>query len=228
MSKRFFIDAWIRPATVSDAIDMVGLAGELGYRAVAVEGNDEVFKTAFKTATDSGLEVFRRKTIKVSTKDKLYEELAKHRWIYELISVESTEREVVMAALRDMRVDTVIMSHSSAPLIDRHIVSVASNFVEVVLSDLFEHGYEAFYRVLRLSTYLKKDRIRMIMTSGASDCLGVRAPMQLPSILLAMSVGPDRALKTVSGPIIELLRQNRAKLTGLLEPTGVWRIEKSQ
>jgi hypothetical protein len=43
-----------------------------------------------------------------------------------------------------------------------------------------------------------------------------------------MSVGPDRALKTVSGPIIELLRQNRAKLTGLLEPTGVWRIEKSQ
>jgi RNase P/RNase MRP subunit p30 len=226
MSKRFFTDAWIRPATVSDAIDMVRLAGELGYSAVAVEGNDEVFKTAFKTATDSGLEVFRRKTIKVSTKDKLYEELAKHRWIYELISVKSNEREVVMAALRDMRVDTVIMSHSSAPLIDRHIVSVASNFVEVVLSDLFEHGYEAFYRVLRLSTYLKKDRIRMIMTSGASDCLGVRAPMQLPSILLAMSVGPDRALKTVSGPIIELLRQNRAKLTGLLEPTGVWRIER--
>jgi len=226
MSKRFFTDAWIRPATVSDASDMVRLAGELGYKAVVVEANDESFKIACKTATDLGIEIFRRRTINVNTRDGLYSELAKHRWSYELISVKSSEREVVMAALRDMRVDTVIMSHPSAPIIDRHIVSVASNLVEVVLSDLIEHGYEAFYRVLRLSTYLKKDRIKMVITSGASDCLGVRAPMQLPSILLTMGVGPDKALNTVSVPIIEVLRQNRAKLMGLLEPTGVWRIEE--
>lgn len=226
MNKRCFIDAWIRPATASDAVEMIRLIDELGYGAVAVEGNDEVYKASANKAAEMGLEVYRRKTINVDAKDRLYDELAKHRWNYELISVRSSERDVVMAALRDMRVDTVVMSHPSAPLIDRHVVAVANNLVEVTLSDLVEHGYESFHRVLRLSTYLKKGRIRMVFTSGAIDCLGVRTPRQLPSILLAMGVGPDRALDTVSGPVIEALRQNKAKLLGLLEPTGVWRVEE--
>lgn len=226
MSNRIFTDAWLRPVSVSGAVGMIRLAGDLGFNAVAVEGDEEIFRAASETASQLGLEIFRRKTINVNVKDRLYEELSKHRWSYDLISVRSNEREVLMAALRDNRVDTVIMSHSTAPIIDRHIVSVANNLVEVALSDILEHGYDSFYRVVRLSPFLKRDRIQVVVTSGATESLGIRTPRQLASIMLAMGVGPDKALGTVSGRIIDVLRENRSKLEGVLEPTGVWRIEE--
>lgn len=226
MSKRIFTDAWLRPISASEAVGMIKLVRELGFSAVAIEGDDEIFRAASETASQLGLETYRRRTITVNIRDRLYEELSKNRWSYDLISVRSDEREVLMAALRDNRVDTVLMSHSSAPLMDRHIVSVANNLVEVALSDILEHGYESFYRVMKLSSFLKKDRIRIVVTSGASESLEVRAPRQLGSIMLAMGMGPDKALDTVSGRIVRVLRENRAKLDGLLEPTGVWRIEE--
>lgn len=225
MGKRIFTDAWLRPISADEAVRMVKLVGELGFSAIAIEGNDEIYRAASEVASQLGLEFFRRKTINVVLRDRLYEELSKHRWRYDLISVRSDQREVIMAALRDNRVDTVLLSHSSAPFIDRHMVSVANNLVEVSLSDIFEYGYESFYRVMKLAPYLRKDRIRVVMTSGASENAGIRTPRQLASVMLAMGVPPDKALSTVSGKILELLRENRAKLMGVLEPTGVWRVE---
>ncbi|MEM2181736.1 MAG: RNase P subunit p30 family protein [Nitrososphaerota archaeon] len=225
MSKRIFTDAWLRPISADEAVRMVKLVGELGFSAIAIEGNDEIFRAASEAASQLGLELFRRKTINVNLREMLYEELSRHRWYYDLISVRSDQREVLMAALRDNRVDTVLLSHSSAPFIDHHMVSVANNLVEVALSDILEYGYESFYRVMKLAPYLRKNRIRVIMTSGASEISGIRTPRQLASVMLAIGVHPDMALDTVSGKIIELLRENREKLKGLLEPTGVWRIE---
>lgn len=226
MNRRIFADAWLMPISVDEAVGMVRLVGELGFSAIAVEGNDELFRTASEIASQLGLEIFRRKTINVNHRDRLYEELSKHRWRYDLISIRSNEREVLMAALRDNRVDTVIMSHPSAPLIDRQMVSVMNNLVEVALVDIIKHGYDSFYRVMRLSPFLRKGRIQVVVTSGATDSFGLRTPRQLASIMLAIGVGPDKAMDTVSGRIIEILRDNRAKLEGTLEPSGVWRIEE--
>lgn len=226
MNKRFFIDAWLMPLTTNDAIDMVTLAGELGFKAVVVEGSDEILKASSEVAARLGIELYRRRTINVNKKEKLYDELSKNRWSFELISVKSNERDVIMAALRDMRVDTVLMSHPSAPLVDRHMLSVANNIVEVAFSDILKYGYETFYRVLRLSPHLKKDRIRVVVSSCATNCFEMRSPRQLASVFFVMGVGSDRAVETVSGAIIEALRQNKAKLEGMLDSSGVWRVER--
>jgi len=225
---RRFIDAWIRPSTPNELEEMLEAAAKLGYWGVALEVNDELWRLGRTVADKLGIQVYRRITVTVSSKIELYRRLASTRWRFHLVAVATREREALMAALRDMRVDAVVMTSGGMPPIDRHILNVALNPFEIVFHDILGRGLEAFKACYRAVRSAREKRHRLIVSSGAMDKLGLRAPRQLASVAWALGAGLDAALDAVSTVPSMLLEENRLRLEGLLTADGVWRFEEGE
>lgn len=225
---RRFVDAWLRPESRGSIERMLRSCHELGYRGVALEVDDDSWSEARRLANAYGLEIYRRVTIEAGSKEDLYRRLRTSRWKYDLVSVATRDRDVLMAAVRDMRVDTVILSSPSSPPIDRHVVQVVGNSLELALLDLLEGGYEALRAAARVVRTAYKKGLRLIVSSGARDEYGLRSPRQIASVAWSLGTAPDYALKTVSTFPSEILLENRGRLEGRISVEGVWRVAEGE
>lgn len=225
---RRFIDSWLRPRDVETLERMLAACGELGYWGVALEVRETLRREAERIAQRFGLEVFWRSTIEASSKSELYRRLSSARWSYDLISVATSDRETLMAALRDMRVDAVIVSNPNAPPLDKSIANVANNSCEIVFAHILEGGYEAFRAAIRAVKMAERKGIRLILSSGASDEYGLRSPRQIWSIPLVAEASPAYSLDAVSKYPMHILLENRERLEGRLSVDGVWRIAEGE
>ncbi len=225
---RRFVDAWLRPESRGTLEEVLRSCHELGYWGVALEVSDDSWGEARSLANAYGLEAFRRVTIEAGSREELYRRLRAARWRYDLVAVSTRDRDVLMAAVRDMRVDTVIVSNPGSPPIDRHVVQVVSNSLELVLLDMLEGGYEAFRTAARVVRTTYKRGLRLVVSSGARDGYGLRSPRQMASIAWSLGTSPDYALKTVSTFPSEMLLENRGRLEGRISVEGVWRIAEGE
>ena len=117
----------------------------------------------------------------------------------EILSIAPSTREALIVSARDERVDTVIVT-PQLPEIDRHILQVLRNFLEIPL--------EYFIGILDSDEFLKKmvllfriaerKELRLIISSGSSTELGLRSPRQLASIPEAFGFPTEKALDMVS------------------------------
>ncbi len=221
---RRYVDAWIRPASPSLASQIAEKVGELGYSAFALEAADPVWESAKKAARDLGIEAFRRVTISPRSVEEMYRRLSEERWRYDYIAVATDSRDILMAAVRDMRVDSVAVSLPGLPRIDRHVVSVTNNAYEVSLAHIIEHGFRAYKKALHAVRVASKKEIKLVATSGAGDILGLKTPLQLASVLWASGSAPSTALDALSSTAMTILENNRARREGRLDPQGVWRL----
>ncbi len=225
---RKFVDAWLRPESRGSLEDMLKSCHELGYWGVALEVDDNSWSEARRLANAYGLEIYRRITIEAGSREELYRRLRAVRWRYDLVAVKTSDRDVLMAAVRDMRVDTVVVGNTSSPPIDRHIVEVAGNSLELALLDLLEGGYEAFRAAARVVRVAYKKGLKLVISSGARDVYGLRSPRQLASIAWSLGAAPDYALNTVSTRPSEILLENRGRLEGRISVEGVWRVAEGE
>lgn len=222
------MDAWLRPGSRNTLEVMLRSCHELGYWGVAVELDDNSWGEVKRIASVYGLEVFRRVTFEVGSKEELYRRLRADRWRYDLVSVATRDRDVLMAAVRDMRVDTVVVSDPSSPPIDRHIVQVVGNSLELALFDLLKGGYEALRTATRIVRTVYRKGLKLVVSSGARDEYGLRSPRQIASVAWSLGSAPDYALNTVSIFPSEMLLENRGRLEGRISVEGVWRVAKGE
>jgi RNase P/RNase MRP subunit p30 len=221
---RRYVDAWIRPASPSLATQMLERAAELGYSALAIEAADPVWESAKNEARNLGIEAFRRVTMSPRSVEEMYRRLSEERWRYDYVAVATDSRDILMAAVRDMRVDSVVVSLPGLPRIDRHVVSVTNNAYEVSLAHIIEHEFRAYKKALHAVRVASKKVIKLVASSGASDVLSLRRPLQLASILWASGSAPSAALDAISSTAMTILENNRARREGRLDPQGVWRL----
>lgn len=225
---RRFVDAWLRPGDRATLERVLRACHELGYWGAALEVDEKLWREAQELGRDFGLEVFRRTTVEASSKSELYRRLGAVRWSHDLVGVATTERDVLLAAVRDMRVDTVIMTHRAAPPVDRHILQVTANCLEVALFHVFEYGFEAFRAALRAIKAAHKKKIRLIISTGAKDEYELRTPRQLASLACAASTDIGFALDAVSKFPSDSLLENRGRIEGRVSVDGVWRLAEGE
>jgi RNase P/RNase MRP subunit p30 len=197
---------------------MLEVAREMGYRAVAVEGQLSDFPHV------EGLEVVRRVTLRADGVNQLHRELSRVRWAYEVVSVVPESREVAMAALRDNRVDTVVMLGDEPIPVDHHVAEVARAAVEVPLRRFLEEPDASFSWLFSSARWFRRGRVKVVVSSGAMDQLELRTPVQLASLLIVAGVEPDVSRKAVSDLPYSIQRENALRLKGLMDHSGVWEV----
>ncbi len=213
---RRYADLWWRPSSRETLIEMLEVGRELGYRAVAVEGELPSLPDA------DGIEIAKRVTLRADEVRELQSQLSRVRWRYEVVSVVPGSREVAMAALRDNRVDTVVLLSDEPIPLDRHMVEVARAAVEVPLSRFLEEPERSLSWLIKSSRWFR--RVRVVVSSGAEDQLGLRAPVQLASLLIVAGVEPDLSRRAVSDLPYSIQRENALRLRGLMDRSGVWEV----
>jgi len=221
---RKYVDAWIWVRHVSLAEALIRRAAMLGFSAIAIEASDKDWGAVKKAAREVGVEAYMRRTISPSSVREMYRQLSEERWRYDYIAVETDQRDLLMAAARDTRVDAVVASLPSLPRIDRHIIAVTNNAIEVSLSHILERGFAAYRRATRSIQVALRKRIKLVISSGAGDEYGLRRPIQLAAIAWASGASPSQALDAVSETPLRLLEDNRARREGRLDAQGVWRV----
>lgn len=222
---RRFVDLMIRPKSEEEGIKMIETAADLGIKAVAVETSNDIYENLKKVGASNNVDVYRRITLKVNSKESLYEMLSKVRWSYDVVSVTTSNKEVSIAASRDNRVDTLVISSQGSPVLDKHVLAVAVNAFEVIFLDLITHGFETLDLLKKSFKLLSKKKAKIVASSGATNSLEMRSPRQLAGMLITFGLAPQRALDAVSSLPEKILVENSSKLSGGLDPSGVWRIE---
>jgi len=215
---RMYADLWWRPTSPDHLAGMLEVAREMGYRAVAVEGQlSDVPHT-------EGLELVRRFTLRADGVNQLHKELSRVRWVHEVISVIPESREVAMAALRDNRVDTVVMLGDEPIPVDHHVAEVARAAVEVPLRRFLEDLDTSLSWLLSSAKWFRRGRVKVVVSSGAMDQLELRTPVQLASLLIVAGVEPEVSRKAVSDLPYSIQRENALRLKGLVDHSGVWEV----
>ncbi len=215
---RGYADLWWRPSSPDHVAGMLEVAREMGYRAVAVEGELPALLPV------EGVEVVRRVTLEAEDVPQLHRELSRVRWRYEIVSVLPGSREVAMASLRDNRVDSVVMLGEEPIPLDHHVVEVARAAVEVPLWRFLEEPETSLSWLLSSARWFRRGRVKVFVSSGARDQLELRAPVQLASLLIVAGVGPDLSRRAVSDLPYSIQRENALRLKGLVDHSGVWEV----
>lgn len=205
---------------------MMSVASGMGIKSLVLECDDKLFGDLKSSSEAKRLTIYRRRTIEAEQRRELYDQLSSTRWYYEFISVRTDDREVAMAALRDNRVDSLVISAPGGLIIDKHLVAVTTNAVEVVFRDLLSGGYEVFERLMRSFKILRQSNVRVIISSGSSVWIEMRNPRQLVGALLTLGLPPERCFAAVSDVPLKILRENRGRITGTVDVSGVWEVER--
>ncbi|MCS7095052.1 MAG: RNase P subunit p30 family protein [Thaumarchaeota archaeon] len=220
---RRYYDLGLAPGTRSDATQMLRTARELGFHGVTVEVEDSALDEL--RASAEGIELYSRTTLTPKSPNDLYRELRRVRWRHHVIAVRVFSRELLMAALRDSRVDLVVAPVNQMITIDHHVAEVSRNAIELQFSSFLKNP-EAFAAwLLRSSRWIERRRVTVVVTSGASRELEMRRPIQLASLLAGMGFRVDLALDSVSNVPSAIAVENARRLLGLSDSRGVWVLE---
>ncbi|MEN3047488.1 MAG: RNase P subunit p30 family protein [Candidatus Caldarchaeales archaeon] len=220
---RRYYDVGLIASSSTEAESLVGTAASLGFKGVAVELTGSRVEGLRDVAR--GVEVYSRITVLPRSVNELYVELRRARWRHHVVAVRAFSREVLMAALRDSRVDLVVAPVEQMIPIDGHVAEVARNAVELRLAEFLRDPRSFASWLFRSSRWIERGRVRVVVTSGASDWLGMRRPVQLASLLTGTGFRPELALDSVSRLPEAIVIENARRLSGLSDPRGVWSVE---
>ena len=198
---RQYADIYLRGLDEGCIATLVGY----GYRLACVENLSNEFA---EKARRLGLTVLRKRVFNPSSRSELLRSL--HEINEVCVSVKPLSREALMTALRDRRVDTVIL-HGGIAEVDRHILQVWENAVELAVSELVECAGNV--KGLRtLIAYCRKaveNEVPVAVSSGAASAAEILPPQQLAYVLAALTDLEAPVLNAVSTTPVTILRKDR-------------------
>ncbi len=198
---REYADIYLRGLDEGCIAALVGY----GYRLACVENLSNEFA---EKARSLGLTLFRKQVFTPSSRSELLRCL--HGIGDVCVSVKPLSREALMTALRDSRVDTVIL-HGGIAEVDRHILQVWENAVELAVSELVEcagnvKGLRALIAYCRKAV---EKNIPVAVSSGAASAEEILPPQQLAYVLAALTDLEAPVLDAVSTTPATILRKER-------------------
>ncbi len=198
---REYADIYLRGLDEGCIAALVGY----GYRLACVENLSNEFA---EKARSLGLTVIRKQVFTPSSRSELL------RCLHEIdevcVSVKPLSREALMTALRDSRVDTVIL-HGGIAEVDRHILQVWENAVELAVSELVEcaGNVKGLRTVIAYCRKAVENDIPVAVSSGAASAEEILPPQQLAYVLAALTDLEAPVLDSVSTAPAKIIRKER-------------------
>ncbi len=221
---RRFIDLHLRPRSREELELMLGKALWLGYRGVAVAGD----QPKGNLEAPEGLDIVSRIDLKPRTAGALKASLRRVRTLYVVVAVECRSKAVARQAARDHRVDVVYFPPGSGLWFDDAEARLAAQSgcaYEINLVDLLtliEDGrLRGLRRVAEGIQNAWRRGVPVILSSGASEPLEMREPRGLASLLTLLDIDLEDALEMVSTNPQGIIERNRRKLSGEYAAPGV-------
>lgn len=234
---RHFADLHLR-APRGDLRELEGIlrvASDLGYSLVGVsfaQTMKEEIKQARATCSDLGLDLVTRVDLEPKSVNGLLKALRDLRYRFEVIAVRCLTKSVARQAAKDRRVDLLNFTTDPAGRERLHfdrqeavLASGALSALEINASTILRAGH--YHRARLLATMrrevedARRREVPLVLSSGAENPYGLRAPRDLASLLTLMDVDLDTALDAVSENPLRIVERNREKLKADFISPGV-------
>jgi RNase P/RNase MRP subunit p30 len=226
---------------VRQASLLIGKAEDLGYRLVGIpffpNVTDAEMRQARELCADAGLDLASRVDLRPRSPNDLLRSLRRLRRKFEVIAVLCESKTVARQAAKDRRVDLL-----SFPLLDYRrrffdlaegeLASGALAALEVDMKPLLT--LEGFLRARLLSSLRRETRIAkhfrvpLVISSGVSDALLLRKPMETAALTGLFELDHETALDGVSVNPCSILKRNRVKLSERFVAPGIRVVRKAK
>jgi len=234
--RRTYADLHLCPnlASAEQVLRMVNKASKLGYRLIAItfppnfaEADAKGLQNACKQAK---MDLAVRVDLKPRTPDELLRALRRFRRKFEIIAVMCESKDVARQAAKDRRVD--LLNFSSFDLRRRFFdlaeAELASNglaSLEIDMKPLL--ALEGSSRIRLLSSLRRETAIAeafgvsIVVSSGVSDELLMRRPLEQAALASLFDLGQTAALDAVSRNPMSIVKMNREKLSPRFVAPGI-------
>ncbi|MEM4281120.1 MAG: hypothetical protein QW470_03130 [Candidatus Caldarchaeum sp.] len=175
----------------------------LGFKHVCTTD----FKKNMSVSSFHELSVYGKAVVEARSRSELLQRLkAVDRKL--LIGVKPLTREALIVAARDRRVGTV-MAHGEVAELDRHVLQVFDNSLEITVSELAEafKDLRKWRNLQKLCKTAARFQIPLIISSGAGGADELMPPKQLACVLSAMKEVQTPDLDAVSTTPLKLVRE---------------------
>ena len=234
MPKRHYADLHVRVVSEGDSPRLlIKMAKHLGLSLIALSLEDphklEDIKSIKDYCKEVGIDVAIRADLKPSSASELKRCLRKLRRSVEVIGVYCRDTAVARTAARDRRVDVTFYDPENVlSILDEGQLSLlaeSGHYVEVNLVDFLyvppEKQAKAMWNYgLALKRAVRRG-IPIVVSSGASKIIEMRAPRELCALALLLLDEKELAREAVSTKPLELIRQNRERLSPNFVQPGV-------
>ena len=204
---------------------LIHQASELGYNLVGISLTPKIDQNILRfiqeVCKDYGVDFVKRIDLKPNSAGSLLKQLRSVRRKFEVVAVECLSKSVARQAAKDRRVD-LLMFTSTNP--EKRFFDTAEARLSIQGETALEVDtvlllkYSGFLR-MRLFSYLCRETaiaskfgIPIVVSSGAENNFGLRAPYDVVSFIGLAGIDRSIALNAVSTMPSEIVQRNRRKL----------------
>ncbi|RLI05824.1 hypothetical protein DRO26_01075 [Candidatus Bathyarchaeota archaeon] len=218
-----FVDLYLN----NPSEETIRFAKILGYGMVGVV--TDISQPFHKLdTTNLKVEVVGRVNLEPSSTQSLLQKLRVLRRKFELIAVICKSRSIARLAARDRRVDLLMFPPKTLGLFDEVEAKFASKAgVALEINFNFLLNVEENFRVKvfseleRILVLVRKHGVPLVISSGATDVYGLRAPRDLAAFFQMFGLSKREVLDAVSTTPKEIVERNREKLSKDFVGVGV-------
>jgi RNase P/RNase MRP subunit p30 len=217
-----------------EALAMMSTAHRFGYRLVTMTlplgCSEEEFHRVQDACGEIGIDLASRVDLTPRTPGELVRNLRKVRRRFEVVSVMCDSKNVSRQAAKDRRVDLLNFPSSDfrRRFFDSAEAELASGSLaslEIDMKPLLVSEGPARVRLLsslrRETAIAKGFHVPVVISSGVSNGLLMRRPMELAALATLFGLDRESALEAVSKNPSTIVRNNREKLSALFVAPGI-------
>jgi RNase P/RNase MRP subunit p30 len=234
--KRVYADLHLC-ANVNDLSQVKRLATRasmLGYRLISVSflpwSAEQQVTQVRGICKEVGVELASRVDLNPHTPEELLRDLRKLRRRFEVLAVMCQVKTVARQAAKDRRVDLLNFPQPDfrRAFFDRAEAELASNSLASLEIDgkplltLEGTARIRFFSILRSMVHIAKEfHVPIIVSSGVSEDLLMRKPMELVSLVSLVGLNEEFAIDAVSKNPLAIVKRNREKLSWRFVAPGI-------
>lgn len=220
---------------------MIAKASQLGYGLIAVPLPQNISREKIKQLEESceegGIDFVSRVDLKPKTSRELIKSLRKLRRRFEIVAVICKSKKVARQAAKDRRVDLLNFPSyfSRERFFDKAEARLASDALTCMEIDLKKLLVSEGRERIRLLSCLRREmdiarkfHIPIIISSGVSDPLLMRRPLDMAALASLFDLAKLSSTQAISTNPLTIVKRNRRKLSPRFIAPGVHLIRRGK
>lgn len=213
---------------------LINKASKLGYRLIAIAFPPSFPETEFERlqseCEETGVSLVSRLDLKARASEELVRNLRRFRRRYDLVAVICESKNVARQAAKDRRVDLLSFPSldSRRRFFDRGEAELASESLAALEIDMRPLLVLEGVPRIRFLANLRKEvgiarqfRVPIVISSGVSDEILLRRPMDLAALASLFDLNPAAAVEAVSRTPVAIVKRNQEKLSPRFVAPGI-------
>ncbi|MEM3626489.1 MAG: RNase P subunit p30 family protein [Candidatus Bathyarchaeia archaeon] len=234
--RRIYVDLHLRPdlKDFERLPPLISKASRLGYKTIAIalpaNFEKEKIKMLQNMCKEVGMDFVSRVDLKPQAPKDLLQNLRKLRRRFEIIAVLCESKSVARQAAKDHRVDLLnfpstdprkrFFDEAEAKLASSALASLEIDMKILLISE-GSVRIRLLSKMRREIATAKKFRVPIVISSGISDHLLMRKPVDMAALAFLFDLDEASALEAVSKNPLAIIKRNREKLSPEFVAPGV-------